>query len=1246
MPPSQSSTYWKEKLPHVFAPAAFNNSDNQESQKECWTEEQWKEAETVYRLGRTQYHPDVDGVQFVKDGLVFLDCTALERRKARVRYLQSKTTTTTASLSPSFGVVFHDPWLLRAWRQVVVAQHEDHNDNATANHDDSILSHSAMAQNLEEYLETGIFAWDARLLQWIVDAWQATAANNNHNPNDLLRLIDQVTLNYSPHRPLNKFVVMRVLQILAPHRQYAEQATALVQKLQETAALFPNDSDVQVDLQLYAAWAHVWAASRRKDAGVQALQILRQAQKENQIGIVLYNTVLHALCASRDVASIEQAHVLWREMSELDLRGITAETWTPLFRARLERQEWRAAVRLWRFARKHRKDNVRPHFVARQSLERVLQYHAGHWQKFLDNNNDNAMPEVLPQRVDWRIIGQEWEMVAKEFRQTRSYKSLAQAFLFLDQISLAAVVETPSWAIPTTDMEEMMTIQRRLHNQRKRQDVSLDAILTRLRKYQGIGLLRPGSTTLDWMIMAVEKVSQSPMEAAVAAQTFLDETVEDFQYDVRHPDFINKVPVTRLINLWAQTPESTEAAEVVWETLWGWYNKSGEKANLKPDDDGYMALISAWKSSTKKSRDDTARRVWQLWLDRVEQLKGTRSQPTIELYHQVATVMAEAGKVEETEALVSEVLDGCSTGRMKFRKDIDFVALRVLALCQSGNSADAFKILLELEKGSATHQTPVVLPSSLCYDIVLTGFAKEGQFEIATKVLDHVVGTNLADQTRNIRPSESSWRTLLTALASSDSADTANQAILLLEKSRFLNNHLGDVFSPDVFLYNSVLQALLRHPKPREFRKEAETIFQKMKNERQNAKPNELTYNLFLRILVNADLPGKAMKCLQQFCRLSLEKSIQAAPETDHFRTVITMYLKFGDENGVKKAVELLRLMQGFAEKTDWNIHPDEQIYRSILRVCKEASVSPDIAEEVLEMLEVQATMQKGIVRADAEMLVDIISCLADSDPLEGSRRILELAQKISREELSENAELYRTLVEAFARRGLRATIRVLASEMEHRANHCVVSLETFVNEIDHKNAINMTDHIIDQIQRRLTPLESSMETVARVIKVWKTSKAPEAGRQAERLLQAMYGTERLDSKKAPFLFADVIWSYIYAEDSTMAEAADRLIDRCRDFLGSGSFNLNLFEAAAVAHLHQVPNPNHGRVLELLECVQEVVKAETRSEDETACSRLEASIEHSSLEQKDHLLLKLRQIISDRAHEQDGSEHTTATTVL
>ena len=131
-------------------------------------------------------------------------------------------------------------------------------------------------------------------------------------------------------------------------------------------------------------------------------------------------------------------------------------------------------------------------------------------------------------------------------------------------------------------------------------------------------------------------------------------------------------------------------------------------------------------------------------------------------------------------------------------------------------------------------------------------------------------------------------------------------------------------------------------------------------------------------------------------------------------------------------------------------------------------------------------------------------------------------------------------------------------------------------------------------------------------------------------------------------VFADVIWSYIHSEDSSMAEAADRLLDRCRDVLGSNSSNLSLLEAAIVAHLHRVHDRSFDRVCGLLDTIQFVVNSENiDAGDETiSYSRLEASIEDSLVEQKDVLIQKLRQIITDRVHEQDSSEHDSATNVL
>ena len=66
----------------------------------------------------------------------------------------------------------------------------------------------------------------------------AQAKFTSDSTTKVLELIQDVTQNYAPHRPIDKYIVTRVLQIIAQAKGNPDQGSALVGKLQDLATRF------------------------------------------------------------------------------------------------------------------------------------------------------------------------------------------------------------------------------------------------------------------------------------------------------------------------------------------------------------------------------------------------------------------------------------------------------------------------------------------------------------------------------------------------------------------------------------------------------------------------------------------------------------------------------------------------------------------------------------------------------------------------------------------------------------------------------------------------------------------------------------------------------------------------------------------------------------------------------------------------------------------------------------------------
>ena len=75
---SLPSLYWRTLLPHIFT-TQQPEQDEHDLRTQVWSHEDWKQAETVYRIGRSELYPNDINVQNVTDGIHLLDRMVEER---------------------------------------------------------------------------------------------------------------------------------------------------------------------------------------------------------------------------------------------------------------------------------------------------------------------------------------------------------------------------------------------------------------------------------------------------------------------------------------------------------------------------------------------------------------------------------------------------------------------------------------------------------------------------------------------------------------------------------------------------------------------------------------------------------------------------------------------------------------------------------------------------------------------------------------------------------------------------------------------------------------------------------------------------------------------------------------------------------------------------------------------------------------------------------------------------------------
>lgn len=1028
----EPATSWLDNLHPNILQVADNNNNN-----EPRSADDWQRIRQAYRQGRASLFSNGLTAEKVRQALHFCDSLADE--------LSSPLSA--SRLPPDDDddePLLDDPWVFLAWRHVIVEQIE-HQSVPTDILWDEL---QATVQRIDRYVETGVLAWQPILVSWVLDIWQqqrhASHASHEHmDAEQALTLVQQLTHDYAPERPVDNIVLTRLLRYMAHAKSDPEQANALVQQYlrqQQQAQGVRNgerEEDEEepsiLDFQAYTAWVHVWSVSSRRDAGLQALQILGQAQRDERIpGRVVYHKVLTTLCQSNN--TIQAAEILWKELQDLNMLSVTADTWHPLLQAYLRTQAWRQAARLWRSCAVHAKDNVRPNRTARNTLFKTLERER---RQGLVNappqQQEQQKEDVLPAHIeDWHRVQRAWQKMVdtlQRHKQDPSHTVLATALTFLDRHCLAAMEEpSPPWIASASDMDVLVNFYKRLpkrggqsRNQQQQPVVALNRMLRSLRKYHGIGLARLRWEALDFLMEGIAKTSGkagvlSSTEAALAAESLLEEVLEDCNNDVRHPDFVNKVPFLRLIKMWSETPESPGAVEAVWERLWDLYIQSGGSKRLNPDENFYKALLRAWNTSTSCTPQETAQRALELWQNRLEHVVKT---PSIEFRHTVTKALAEGGNVEATESMVNEAIEAFRSGETHVRHDLDFVSLLILAQCRAGLHFEALQTLNDLERRSQTNNDPLVQPNSLCYNTMLTELANEQKVGDALALLNLMAEMASAAPQRKIEPSASSWMSIFEALAKSNSTEAAEQAIELLDMFDSLQERFRTTVAPDTFVYNRILQCFVRNPDPQNYISTAESFLQMMESRHGSVEPDSETYELLLHLLLKAQLPGKATRHLERFGRLSQSGKVSARPNRAHFHAVIMGFLQQGDLKSVNSAIGLVELMHSLAMKTVWLVDPDQETYRMVLQHCRSCQVDPHIAEKVLAMMDRNASHGGNAVKPDIEMYVDVIACWASQDDPKAWERIVQLSEHVPQNRIAQDTELYRVVFDACIQCGL-----------------------------------------------------------------------------------------------------------------------------------------------------------------------------------------------------------------------------------
>jgi pentatricopeptide repeat protein len=842
--------------------------------------------------------------------------------------------------------------LIKAWRDVVLATDPSSpaSAEAAATTTTTLMGSDEMMARMLVYLEANLWEWSPHAVMWILDVTKSEMASSCNDWEKVPAMVAQLTINYAADRPLDVHLTTRLLQSWAASGRpdAPEQAMALVEHLKASATV--------LDAHVYAALVHVWAKSGRADAGIQAMHLLWQGQQQGasfSTPVMVYNSVIHALCKSATLDNDEplvQAHSLLEELLSLskDLKPDTA-TYTPLLKAYLYRQDWRAAVDLWRRMSKRPEERLRPHWAAHKVMRKALERHKRHGGGG-DDTMDDAESAFHELPVDWQVVAEEWKGIMTICREKPTPTSLANALEYLDDLSLASAFGkyAPHWKIPVKDMDFLIDLWRRTG----RRKVTLRSMLWRARKYQGIELLHPGNRVLDWMMEALGQVSETPTAAARAAESLLNLAVEDCQYDVHHRDFVNKLPVTRLIRLWAVTPEAPEAAEVVWGHLQEWYVQSGERSNLRPDDLVYGALVRAWDRAEPSEK---AHRAWQLWQERLETQPD--SPPGIMLYQVVANTLAQAGRVSKTEQLVAQVIRSYIDGDKRLRPNEKLIAALVMAHCRAGQPREALKALAAMEARFGETGDRAYQPNVQCYNILLNAFAEQGDLDEVQAVLTRMLELAAAEPNRNIHPDIVTWNSYLKSLIKnkSDTPHAAARAKAVLRKLQEMRRRFDEAPAPDVVTYHCVLKCYSASLDPLKYVEDAEDLVKDMEVDPRTSMPDAETYFLLFKLLHKAGgLGDKALLHLEHFCRLAQEGKVVALPEVRHFNTVVSSYLLSGDATRLPKVFSILQLMRGLADQTGWKVRPNRETFRCIIDHCRQSNADPKVAEDALKMMEAQ----------------------------------------------------------------------------------------------------------------------------------------------------------------------------------------------------------------------------------------------------------------------------------------------------
>jgi len=339
---------------------------------------------------------------------------------------------------------------------------------------------------------------------------------------------------------------------------------------------------------------------------------------------------------------------------------------------------------------------------------------------------------------------------------------------------------------------------------------------------------------------------------------------------------------------------AVENAERILSELEKIYRTTGN-TSLQPDVVSYTSLVSAWARSNRKGYG--ARRAEAI-VKRMEAFAVESGNPSIRpnsiTYNVVLKAWCRSGDsdaVENAERILSKLEEIYhSTGDRTLQPDVVSYTTLVTAWTNSHRKAygarRAEEIVKRMESFAVESGNPSVRPNTVTYNTVLNAWCRSGDSEAPTRSLAifRAMQKGSIAGNRYLAPDIITFNTLVRTLVKDGTVESAQLAEDILIEMECSENGAGALYcSPDLWVYNSVIEGWSRLPDSIGAEKAYLVLLRLIQREKKDIIPDAFSFNTVLFALMKNNDVHSAER-VEGLLRYMKKQSVKPHPFNPNLR--------------------------------------------------------------------------------------------------------------------------------------------------------------------------------------------------------------------------------------------------------------------------------------------------------------------------------------------------------------------------